>query len=146
MTAAGPDTLVAQEHERLVTLRLQMLDSHPFWGFLLLPLQLVPAPGLGVPMTTDYLEHIWYDPECTRHLRIRQLGYVLLHQVCHLAFATVARQGSRNAWCWHRATDYAINRTIEPLCSSGANVVQMYEFPPPLPPPPPPSPSPRSLS
>jgi len=129
MNTEAWDQLVERERARLVTLRLQMLDSHPFWGFLLLPLQLVPAPGLGVPMTTDYLQHIWYDPECTRHLRIRQLGYVLLHQVCHVAFACVARQGPRNTWCWHRACDYAINRTLEPLCPGSLSQVQLYELP-----------------
>ncbi|MBU1412549.1 hypothetical protein KKC22_13640 [Myxococcota bacterium] len=129
MNAAELAPLVEQERARLVSLRMQMLDSHPFWGFLLLPLQLVPAPGLGVPMTTDFLRYIWYDPECTQHLRIRQLGYVLLHQVCHLAFATIARKGARNTYCWHRATDLAINRMIEPLCAEGSYQVQLYELP-----------------
>ncbi len=120
------ESLAAAEYQRLVALRMQLLELHPFWGFLLLPMVFEPAE-LEVPMTTDFIRHIWYDPQCTKHLNFRKLGYVLIHQVCHLAYGTMGRQNRRVTLLWHQATDHAINRVIENMCK--ASLDPPYENP-----------------
>ena len=40
------DQLTRAERDRLSTLRMQLLELHPFWGYLLLQVRFVAAPGL----------------------------------------------------------------------------------------------------
>lgn len=101
-----------EEAERLSMLRMHMLEMHPFWAYLLLQVKLIPAPRLQAFAATDCVRHIWYNPELTRHLGHRQLGFVLAHEVCHQLLASMPRQRGRNHHLWNCATDYAINRIV----------------------------------
>ena len=65
MTALTPSQINA-ESERLAALRMQMLEMHPFWGYLLLQMKLVPASELPAFAATDAVSHIWFNPELTR--------------------------------------------------------------------------------
>jgi predicted metal-dependent peptidase len=103
-----------EQHEarRLASLRLELLDDHPFWGHLLLHVRLVAAPRLLAFAATDCVRHIWYNPQYTRHLDMRQLGFVLAHEIGHHVFESLGRRDSRDLHLWNCATDYAINRMV----------------------------------
>lgn len=101
-----------RETRRIEALTLQILEAHPFWGYLLLQVRLVPAPSLPSYAATDVLRHIWYNPVMTCQLTNRELGFVLLHEVCHQVLATTARCNNRDQFKWNCATDYAINDMI----------------------------------
>ena len=101
-----------KEAKRISMLRMQLLGDHPFWGFLLMQLQIVPSRGIGAIAATDCIRNIFYDPTETSKLTNKQLGFVLLHELCHLAYATIPRQLSRDHFLWNCATDYAINRIV----------------------------------
>lgn len=100
------------EVRRISTIRTQMLEAHPFWGYLLFQVKLVPALELGTFAATDCVHHIWYNPLHTRHLSAPQLGFVLAHEVCHQVLASEDRRRGRNHHLWNCATDYAINRIV----------------------------------
>ena len=121
--------LVRAEARRVAALRLQMLDLHPFWGFLLAHLRLVPAPALCAFAATDCHRHIWYNPCFTRHLSKGQLGFVLAHELGHHLLATAPRQRGRQAHRWNCATDYAINRVIAALEHPLRPGVRLYQPP-----------------
>lgn len=103
------------ESERLAALRMQLLEMHPFWGYLLLQVRLVPAPDLPSYAATDTVRHIWFNPKLTRKLDIRELGFVLVHEVCHQVLASSQRRNGREAFKWNMATDYAINALIDAI-------------------------------
>lgn len=100
------------EFERLAALRMQMLEMHPFWGYLLLQMKLVPALELPALAATDMIKHIWFNPVLTDKLDIRELGFVLVHEICHQALYSSARQDGREEFKWNIATDYAINAIV----------------------------------
>ena len=100
------------EAQRLRALRMQLLEQHPFWGHLLLQVELIPAPELETFAATDGIHRIWYAPHLTRHLSNKQLGFVLAHEVGHQLLASLPRQGGRDPQLWNCATDYAINRMV----------------------------------
>ena len=104
--------LIREETRRLSSLRMQMLEMHPFWGYLLMQVKLIPAPALEGMAATDCVRRIWFNPWLTRHLHRDQLGFVLAHEVGHQLFATAPRQRGRNLLLWNCATDYAINRIV----------------------------------
>ncbi|MDD4816535.1 MAG: VWA-like domain-containing protein [Victivallaceae bacterium] len=108
------------ESERLAALRMQMLEMHPFWGYLLLQMRLVPALGLPTFAATDAINHIWFNPALTRDLDVRELGFVLAHEVCHQVLATMERRNGREEFKWNMATDYAINAMVADIKIPGA--------------------------
>jgi predicted metal-dependent peptidase len=93
-------------------LTMQMIEHHPFWGYLLLQMQVVFDASLPTYAATDCLRYIWLNPQRTGALSLRQLGFVLVHELAHQLQLTTARAKGRDAMCWHRATDYAINRIV----------------------------------
>ena len=102
----------ADEQARLSAVRMQMLELHPFWGYLLLQLRLVLDPTLPAIAATDCVRHIWLNPLRTRSLSTAQLGFVLAHEVGHQVYATLTRARGRDRRLWNCATDYAINRIV----------------------------------
>jgi len=114
-TALPPDldALVATELARAALVRAQLLRHHPFWGHLLLEARLLADPGLGTLAATDCVCRIWLNPVLTRHLSHAELGFVLLHELCHIVFESGARRHGRDRRLWNEATDYAINALVE---------------------------------
>ncbi|MEW6710793.1 MAG: VWA-like domain-containing protein, partial [Candidatus Riflebacteria bacterium] len=128
--AANFDLLCRTERERLAALRFQLLESHPFWGYMLLQTRLVFEPDLPTFAATDGFKHIWFNPVMTSRLNIRQLGFILVHEVCHSVFASFQRRGNRDLHLWNCATDYAINRIISKITHHGSwNGKPLYEMP-----------------
>jgi predicted metal-dependent peptidase len=108
----GDPAVADAEHRRIAALRMQLLEMHPFWGYLLLQLRIVPAPDLPAFAATDCVRHIWFNPGLTRHLDHEQLGFVLVHEVGHQLFMSSGRIAGRDRHRWNMATDYAINRIV----------------------------------
>ena len=108
------DALCAAEAKRLRTLRTQLVVFHPFWSTLQMPMQV--ELNLWVPTfaATDGVQRIWINPLWTRHLpRLKQLGYILLHEVAHVALLHALRRGPRDPHRWNDAADYAVNALLD---------------------------------
>ncbi len=120
--------ILAREARRVKALRMQLLEAHPFWGYLLLQVKLVAAPELDAFAATDCLRHIWYNPYLTRHLDERELGFVLAHEVGHQVTESAPRRGRRNRRLWNCATDYAINRLVHAIRTPGTGE-RLYRAP-----------------
>jgi predicted metal-dependent peptidase len=128
-TTELPGLLATAERRRIHTLRMQMVEAHPFWGHLFLQVRLVPAPGLPAFAATDCVRHVWYNPAWTRHLDHAQLGFVLAHEVGHQLLASAQREGGRDRHLWNCATDYAINRLVDRIQTSGYGNRPLYRLP-----------------
>jgi predicted metal-dependent peptidase len=103
------------EADRVAGVRMRLLEEHPFWGYLLMQVKLVPNVDLPTLAATDCLHHIWYNPNFTCHLDRKQLGFVFAHEVGHQVFASFERQYGRDHHLWNCATDFAINRIVSAL-------------------------------
>lgn len=110
---------IERERRRVASIRLQMLSSHPFWGFLLLESEIIPSPGLPAPAATDGVRRIWYNPRLTRHLTMAELGFVLAHEVGHVVLESVSRQRGREPVQWNCASDHAVNRIVAAIPGPG---------------------------
>ncbi len=124
-----PGLLATAERRRIHSLRMQMVEAHPFWGYLLLQVRLVPAPDLHAFAATDCLRHIWYNPGWTRHLDHAQLGFVLAHEIGHQLLASASREQGRDSHLWNCATDYAINRLVDRIEMPGYSGRPLYRLP-----------------
>jgi len=109
----------AAELARARSIRLQLVEEHPFWGQLLLGMRLVAAPELPTFAATDCVRRIWLNPRHTRHLDRSQLGFVLLHELGHVVLRSASRRGQRRLHRWNVATDLAINRLVASIRAAG---------------------------
>lgn len=125
--AISPEELFDHEIRRIQTLRAQVVVHHPFWATLLLPTQVALSPGIPTFAATDCVSRIWINPFWTYHLSLKQLGYILIHEVGHIVFLTAARRLTRDHHRWNDATDYAINAVIEELTDKDGK--KLYERP-----------------
>ncbi len=121
--------LAAQEIRRLAGVRMFMLDKQPFWGHLLMNLRFMAAFDLPAAAATDCLRVIWFNPEMTAQLSFAQLGFLLAHEVGHIALLSLHRQNGRDDRLWNRATDYAINRLVAGIQDDLDNKRPLYEVP-----------------
>jgi predicted metal-dependent peptidase len=107
----------AVELARARSIRLELVERHPFWGHLLLGMRLIAAPELPTFAATDCVHRIWLNPRHTRHLDRSQLGFVLLHELGHVVLHSGIRRGRRRLHRWNVATDLAINRMVAAIRS-----------------------------
>ncbi len=118
-----------RELDRIRALKLELLTVHPFWGHVLVQLELINAPELPTFAATDCVKRIWFNPRFTEQLTDRQLGFVLAHEVGHIVLLSAARQKGRDPGRWNRATDYAINRMVEGMKHPGRPGERLYDVP-----------------
>ena len=105
-------SLAQDEKARISAIRMDLLEKHPFWGFLLAQCRIKPVESLPSIAATDCKLNIYFNPSETSTLTMRQLGFVLLHEVCHHVQASFGRRRGRNHLLWNCATDYTINRIV----------------------------------
>jgi predicted metal-dependent peptidase len=113
------EAILDRERRRVGAIRMQMLSSHPFWGYLLLESELIPSPGLPTLAATDGVRRIWYNPRLTCYLTVPELGFVLAHEVGHVVLQSLARRRGRDATQWNCASDYAVNRIVSRILAPG---------------------------
>lgn len=117
------------ELRRVSAIRMALIEAHPFWGYLLMQCRIIPATGLGAIAATDCRKNIYFNPVETVKLRLSELGFVLLHEVCHHVLASFARQNGRDIFLWNCATDFAINRIVADIPDPSG--VSRYLYTPP---------------
>ena len=134
MTDSEFQQIAAAESERIAALRMQLLEMHPFWGYILLQMRLIAAPELPTAAMTDRIGRIWFNPRLTRELDTRELGFVLMHEICHQVLAADDRRRNREPHKWDMATDYAVNDLIAGIPAPGTGYYgapsSLYRLPP----------------
>lgn len=115
VTGDLPDDAERTELARLTSLRLELMDLHPFWGHLLMQFRFRAETGLEEPFASDGYQQVWFDPVRTAGLSRSQLGFSLLHLAAHQLHAAAERRRWREPVVWSQAMDYAINRLIAGL-------------------------------
>lgn len=90
--------------------RAQLLVEKPFFASLALRLELIETRQVAT-MATDAV-HLYYNPDWTGKLPMRDVMAVICHEVLHCAAAHCMRIGGRDPERWNMACDYAINPMI----------------------------------
>jgi predicted metal-dependent peptidase len=99
-------------YDKIIKARVKSLIHMPFFGILLSHLTLCEQASMPT-MATDGIK-IYYSPTfVTEHLNDKELAFVLLHEVLHVALGSLWRRGDRDFKLWNLATDYAINGLLK---------------------------------
>ena len=93
--------------------RLKLLFSQPFFGNLIMNLQMIDATDAKwCPTMAVDGRNIYYNREFVDDLTVEEVTFVLCHEVLHCAFGHFGRRSHRDPGYWNMADDYAINYVL----------------------------------
>jgi predicted metal-dependent peptidase len=95
-------------HEKLVTARIGLLLRAPFFGNLATRMKIVNADSWCATAATDG-RHLYYNSNFVNQLPLKQLEFLVGHEVLHAVYDHMGRRGQRIPKLWNIAGDYCIN-------------------------------------
>jgi predicted metal-dependent peptidase len=98
----------ADAREKLITARIGLLLRAPFFGNLATRMNLVNADEWCGTAATDG-RRFYYNSEFVNNMPLRQLEFLVGHEVLHAVYDHMGRCGDRNHKLWNIADDYCVN-------------------------------------
>lgn len=87
-----------------------LILDQPFFASILLTMPISEDNAVKT-MATDG-DSIRYNSQWVESLSLKEVAFVLAHEVLHCVFQHMTRRGSRNANRWNIAADYVINEAL----------------------------------
>jgi predicted metal-dependent peptidase len=98
----------ASAREKLVTARIGLLLRAPFFGNLATRMTLINADAWCPTAATDGRK-FYYNSEFVNNLPLKQLEFLVGHEVLHAVYDHMGRRGNRDPKLWNIADDYCVN-------------------------------------
>jgi predicted metal-dependent peptidase len=98
----------ASAKEKLVTARIGLLLRAPFFGNLATRMNLINADEWCPTAATDG-RRFYYNSEFVNNLPLKQLEFLVGHEVLHAVYDHMGRRGNRDPKLWNIADDYCVN-------------------------------------
>lgn len=98
----------AAAKEKLVTARIGLLLRAPFFGNLATRMNLINADEWCPTAATDG-RRFYYNSEFVNNLPLKQLEFLVGHEVLHAVYDHMGRRGNRDPKLWNIADDYCVN-------------------------------------
>jgi len=94
--------------DKIVVARIGLLLRHPFFGNMATRLQIKQADDWCMTAATDG-RHLFYSREFFEKLSIKEIEFVVAHEILHNVFGHLMRTDGRNPRIWNAAIDYVTN-------------------------------------
>ena len=98
----------AAAKDKLVTARIGLLLRQPFFGNLATRMNLINADEWCPTAATDG-RRFYYNSEFVNSLPLKQLEFLVGHEVLHAVYDHMGRRGNRDPKLWNIADDYCVN-------------------------------------
>lgn len=111
---------------RLLNSRMRILTLYPFYGLLLMHMRY----GLDLECETAYTdgERIMFSPDFLDDLSDRELDFVMMHEILHVALAHVVRGNGLDDEIFNIAADIVVNSNILKSCSMKREAITLREY------------------
>ena len=110
VTVTNPATDLKVQ-EKIVTARIGLLLKAPFFGNLACRLILKNADEWLPTAATDG-RYFYYNSEFVNKLNIKQLEFLVGHEILHCVYDHMGRRGSRDPQLYNIAADYVVNADL----------------------------------
>jgi len=107
VTATDPK-VDAAAREKLITARVGLLLRAPFFGNLATRMNLINADEWCPTAATDG-RRFYYNSVFVNSLPLKQLEFLVGHEVLHAVYDHMGRRGNRDPKLWNIADDYCVN-------------------------------------
>ncbi len=95
---------------RLLLSRLRILERRGFYGLLLMHVRFALNESLDTAATDG--DRILFSPQFLRTISDRELDFVMMHEIMHIALRHCARQGERDNFLFNVACDIVVNSNL----------------------------------
>ena len=95
---------------RILIARMTVLSRNGFFGLLLMHMKFALDPSIGTAATDG--ERIYFDPQFLEELSDRELVFILMHEIMHVALRHTSRTGDRDNLLFNIACDIVVNSNI----------------------------------
>jgi len=94
--------------DKIIVARVSLLLKHPFFGNMATRLKIQEAEKWLPTAATDG-RHIYFNREFFEKLTVKQVEFVIAHEILHNVFDHMTRRESRNPQVFNIAADYCVN-------------------------------------
>ena len=94
--------------DKIVVARVGLLLRHPFFGNMATRLQIKEADDWCPTAATDG-RHLYYNTKFFETLNIKQIEFVVAHEILHNVFDHMSSVEGRDRFIWNAAADYCVN-------------------------------------
>jgi predicted metal-dependent peptidase len=101
----------AAVREKLITARIGLLLRAPFFGNLATRMQLINADEWCPTAATDG-KRFYYNSEFVNKMPLKQVEFLVGHEVLHAVYDHMGRRGSRDPKIWNIADDFCVNSDL----------------------------------
>ncbi len=110
VTVTNPQVDTAAR-EKLITARIGLLLKAPFFGNLATRMTLTNADEWCPTAATDG-RRFYYNSEFVNKMPLKQVEFLVGHEVLHAVYDHMGRRGSRDPKIWNIADDYCVNADL----------------------------------
>ena len=93
--------------QKIAKARSYILLKEPFFGYLIMQTPIKARSDIPT-FATDMIS-IYYSPKFTDSLSLKDVVFILLHEIMHIVGKHGMRRGGRDKHVWNKACDYFIN-------------------------------------
>lgn len=111
--------------KRVTKALLTVLREQPFYGAILLSLEIYPDTTCDTAWTDG--RYIGYNPAFFEDKPDKFIQEVLEHEVLHVTLGHIEREGARNHFLWNVATDKVIDIIQETNCEEVPSAERLYD-------------------
>lgn len=94
--------------DKIIVARVGLLLRHPFFGNMATRLKIQEASDWCMTAATDG-RHLFYSKEFFEKLSVKEVEFVVAHEILHNVFDHLNRTESRDRKIWNAAIDYTVN-------------------------------------
>ena len=94
--------------DKIIVARVSLLLKHPFFGNLATRLQIKEGTDWLPTAATDG-RHIYFNRDFFEKLTVKQVEFVIAHEILHNVFDHMGRREGRDAQIFNIAADYCVN-------------------------------------
>jgi len=95
---------------RILIARMTVLSRSGFFGLLLMHMKFALDPSIGTAATDG--EKIYFDPKFLDKISDKELVFILMHEIMHVALRHTLRTGERDNLLFNIACDIVVNSNI----------------------------------
>ena len=111
---------------RILLARMAVLSRNGFFGLLLMHMKFALDPNIGTAATDG--ERVYFDPKFLDKISDRELVFIMMHEIMHVALRHTSRTGDRDDFLFNIACDIVVNSNILQAAGGDLSSISLSQY------------------
>lgn len=111
---------------RILLARMAVLSRNGFFGLLLMHMKFALDPNIGTAATDG--ERVYFDPKFLDKISDRELVFIMMHEIMHVALRHTSRTGDRDDFLFNIACDIVVNSNILQAAGGDRSSITLSQY------------------